>query len=144
MALEERSRFCRFESQTQIERRTAVSLRLRTPAEECGLSIRHFARSFRRAFGRSTHQYLFLKRIEKAKSVASTSMCALSEAALQAGFSDQAAFSRTFKAVVGTSPGQWRREACHRDCQLSCPPSGGHPLPSGGSRDPGNRASRQL
>lgn len=90
------------------------SVRLATLAEECGLSISHFARSFRRTFGRSAHQFLILERIKKAKALLSASMCALSEAALQAGFSDQAAFSRTFKAVVGTSPGQWRREVSHR------------------------------
>jgi AraC-like DNA-binding protein len=90
------------------------SVRLATLAEECGLSVSHFARSFRRTFGRSAHQYLILQRIEKAKALLSGSMCALSEAALQAGFSDQAAFSRTFKAVVGTSPGQWRREVSYR------------------------------
>jgi len=99
------------------------SLRLRTPAEECELSISHFARSFRRTFKRSAHQYLILKRIEKAKRCFDLDVRPF-RAVLQAGLSDQAAFSRTFKAVVGTSPRQWRREACHRDCQLSCRPSG--------------------
>jgi len=42
-----------------------------------------------------------------------------SEAALRAEFSDQAVFSRTFRAVVGTSLGQRRREARHREGQLS-------------------------
>jgi AraC family transcriptional regulator len=95
------------------------SVRLTTLAEECGLSVSHFSRSFRRTFGRSAHQYLILQRIEKAKALLSTSMCALSEAALQAGFSDQAAFSRTFKAVVGASPGQWRREVSHQRYRAS-------------------------
>jgi len=99
------------------------SLRLRTPAEECELSISHFARSFRRTFKRSAHQYLTLKRIQKAKRCFDLDVRPF-RAVLQAGLSDQAAFSRTFKAVVGTSPRQWRREACHRDCQLSCRPSG--------------------
>jgi len=95
------------------------SVRLTTLAEECGLSVSHFARSFRRTFGKSAHQYLILQRIQKAKVLLSTSMCVLSEAALQAGFSDQAAFSRTFKAVVGKSPGQWRREVSHQHYQVS-------------------------
>jgi AraC-like DNA-binding protein len=94
------------------------TFRLTTLADECGLSVSHFARSFRRTFGRSAHQYLILQRIEKAKALLSTSMCALSQAALEAGFSDQAAFSRTFKAVVGTPPGQWRREVSHQRRQV--------------------------
>ena len=96
------------------------SVRLATLADECGLSVSHFARSFRRTFGRSPHQYLILQRIEKAKALLSASMCALSEAALQAGFSDQAAFNRTFKALVGTSPGQWRREVSHQRQLYRC------------------------
>jgi len=95
------------------------SVTLATLAEECGLSISHFARSFRLTFGRSAHQYLILQRVEKAKGLLSTSKFTLSETALQAGFSDQAAFSRTFKAVVGTSPGQWRREVSHQRRQVS-------------------------
>jgi AraC family transcriptional regulator len=98
------------------------SLRLVTLAEECGLSVSHFARSFRRTFGRSAHQYLIEQRVEKAKALLSNSTCALSEAAVQAGFSDQAAFCRTFKAVVGTAPGHWRREANHQRSQVSTTP----------------------
>jgi len=87
-------------------------------AHECGLSISHFARSFRRSFGASAHHYLILQRIEKAKSLLSNSSSALSDVGLQAGFSDQASFSRTFNAVVGIPPGHWRRRA---DSYLASP-----------------------
>lgn len=90
------------------------TLRLTTLADECGLSVSHFARSFRRTFGTSAHRYLILQRVKMAKTLLSTSDRLLSEVALEAGFSDEAAFSRTFKALVGTSPGQWKREAVHR------------------------------
>jgi AraC family transcriptional regulator len=90
------------------------TLRLTTLADECGLSVSHFARSFRRSFGTSAHRYLIFQRVEMAKTLLSSSDRSLSEVALEAGFSDQAAFSRTFKALVGTSPGQWKREAVHR------------------------------
>ena len=80
-------------------------------AHECGLSLSHFTRSFRRSFGTSAHRYLILQRIERAKTLLSASVFALSDVALQAGFSDQASFSRTFKAVVGIPPGHWRRKA---------------------------------
>jgi AraC family transcriptional regulator len=80
-------------------------------ARECGLSVSYFTRSFRRSFGTSAHRYLVFQRIEKAKSLLSNSASALSDVALQAGFSDQASFSRTFKAVVGIPPGHWRRKA---------------------------------
>jgi AraC family transcriptional regulator len=87
------------------------SLRLATLAHECGLSVSHFARSFRQSFGTSAHSYLVLQRVERAKALLSTSTCTLCEVALQTGFSDQASFNRTFKALVGTPPGQWRRQS---------------------------------
>lgn len=78
-------------------------------AHECGLSISHFTRSFRRTFGTSAHRYLILQRIEHAKSLLSNSTAALTDVALQAGFSDQASFTHAFKGVVGIPPGHWRR-----------------------------------
>lgn len=89
-------------------------LALGTLAAECGLSVSYFARSFRQSFGTSAHRYLIRQRIEVAKSLLSGSSLPLSEIALQAGFSDQAAFSRTFGSFIGTPPGQWRREFTFR------------------------------
>ena len=84
-------------------------IRLADLACECRLSVSHFARSFKRSFGTSVHRYMISLRIAKAKSLLSNSAIALSDVARQSGFSDQASFSRTFKAVVGTPPNHWRR-----------------------------------
>lgn len=89
------------------------SLRLSTLARECGLSVSHFARSFRQSFGTSAYHYLILQRVERAKSLLLNGVCSLSEVALVTGFTDQAGFSRIFKAIVGTPPGRWRKEAQH-------------------------------
>jgi AraC-like DNA-binding protein len=78
-------------------------------ARECRLSVSHFARSFKRSFGTSPHRYLTMQRIDKAKSLLLNPAPPLSEVALLSGFSDQASFCRAFKAVVGRSPGNWRR-----------------------------------
>jgi AraC-like DNA-binding protein len=86
------------------------AIRLSTLARECRLSMSHFARSFRQSFGTSAHQYLTRRRIEKAKELLSSGDCSLSDVALLTGFADQAAFSRTFKALVAITPGQWRRQ----------------------------------
>ena len=79
-------------------------------AQECGLSVSHFARSFKASFGVSAHRWLILCRIERAKEIMTTTTGALVEVALQSGFSDQAAFNRSFRQIVGDSPGRWRRE----------------------------------
>ena len=55
-------------------------------ASECGLSISHFARSFRRSFGTSAHRYLILQRIEKAKSLLSNPASPLSRGEYNRGF----------------------------------------------------------
>lgn len=89
-------------------------LRLSTLAEECRLSVSHFARSFRRSFGTSAHRYLILHRTEIAKTLLSETNSSLVEIAAQTGFSDQAALTRTFADVVGTTPGKWRREHSRR------------------------------
>ncbi|UDL94410.1 AraC family transcriptional regulator [Lichenihabitans sp. PAMC28606] len=85
-------------------------VRLNVLARECGMSVSHFARSFRATFGLSAHGWLVRRRIEVAQDLLLTSTHPLVEIALQSGFSDQAAFNRTFRHVVGVSPGKWRRD----------------------------------
>jgi AraC family transcriptional regulator len=86
------------------------SIRLPTLARQCGLSVSHFARAFRQSFGTPPHHYLVRQRVECAKLLLSETNRALCEVAQQAGFADQPSFSRTFKAAVGLTPGQWRRQ----------------------------------
>jgi AraC-like DNA-binding protein len=85
-------------------------LKLETLADECRLSVSHFARSFRRSFGTPAHRYLILKRVEIAKALLSETNNSLVEVAAQTGFSDQAALTRAFANAVGATPAKWRRE----------------------------------
>jgi AraC family transcriptional regulator len=85
-------------------------LRLPTLANECGLSISYFCRAFKRSFGVSVHRYVIHRRIEYAKFLLKSSSSSLAEIALQSGFCDQAAFSRTFGRLAGTSPRRWLNE----------------------------------
>ena len=84
-------------------------IRLSDVARECGLSTSHFARSFKISFGISTHQCLIQHRIERAKQLMSQTSMSLIDVAIQSGFNDQAAFTRTFHQFAGMSPGRWRR-----------------------------------
>ena len=69
----------------------------------------HFALQFKAATGLPPHQYVILRRVERAKQFlqAGTDL-SLAEVALRAGFSDQSQFSRHFKRLVGVTPGQFR------------------------------------
>jgi len=82
---------------------------LASVAAECNLSVSHFAHAFRRTFGRPPHRWLMERRIDVAEGLLLTSRLTLAEIASKCGFADQSALSRSFKRVLGESPGAWRR-----------------------------------
>jgi AraC-like DNA-binding protein len=75
-------------------------IRLSELAGECGLSISHFARSFKASFGVSAHRWLVQHRIERAQELLIETYESLADIAAQAGFADQAAFTRTFHQII--------------------------------------------
>jgi AraC family transcriptional regulator len=78
-------------------------------AAECNLSVSHFAHAFRRTFGRPPHRWLMEYRIDVVKNLLLTSRLTLAAIASKCGFADQSALNRSFKRVLGESPGEWRR-----------------------------------
>lgn len=86
------------------------SLRLADFASACGLSVSHFARSFKASFGVTCHRWLTEHRIERAQELLALPDFPLADVAIQSGFGDQAAFTRSFHRIVGMPPGQWRRK----------------------------------
>src|SRR3984893_18824908 len=96
-------------------------IRLSDVARECGLSVSHFARSFKTSFGISTHQWLIQHRIEHTKELMAQTAMSLIEIAVQSGFNDQAAFTRTFHQLIGVSPGRWRRQFVTRHSRAERP-----------------------
>jgi AraC family transcriptional regulator len=96
-----------------IEERLDAELRLAMLAQECGLSVSHFSRSFKQSFGVSVHRYVIARRVERAKALMLRSGMSLTEIALASGFSDQASLSRTFGGFVGISPRRWLNEYRH-------------------------------
>jgi AraC family transcriptional regulator len=78
-------------------------------ARECGLSVSHFTRAFRKSFGMSPYRWLLERRIDRAKALLLTDDLPIADIAARSGFSDQAAFTRAFARIVGDSPARWRR-----------------------------------
>jgi AraC family transcriptional regulator len=73
------------------------------------LSPNYFASQFRRATGLPPHQYVIVRRVERAKRVLQTGGdFSLAEVAAHAGFTDQSQFSHHFKRLLGVTPGQFQ------------------------------------
>jgi AraC family transcriptional regulator len=83
-------------------------------ARSVGAHPVHLARMFRRYHHCTIGEYVRKLRIEFACTEISTTDCQLALVASRAGFYDQSHFSRTFKRIMGITPGQYR--AAFRSC----------------------------
>lgn len=77
-------------------------------ADAVGLSLFHFARTFRSTLGLTPQAYVQLRRCEKARSLMEEDRLTLSEIALACGFTSQSHFTTVFKRLEGITPGRWR------------------------------------
>jgi AraC family transcriptional regulator len=85
---------------------------MKQPAAVARRSAYHFARQFKAATGLGLHQYVILRRVERAKQLLQQDRdLSLAEIAVCAGFSDQSRFSHHFKRVGGVTPRQFCRSA---------------------------------
>jgi AraC-like DNA-binding protein len=71
-----------------------------------GLSRYDLARQFRAMLGTSPHRYLLMRRLDLARRRLREGR--LADVACDAGFADQAHFTRTFKAAFGLTPARYR------------------------------------
>ncbi|WDS38116.1 helix-turn-helix transcriptional regulator [Pseudoxanthomonas sp.] len=84
---------------------------VRRLAQVSGVSEAHFARAFKQAFGVPPHRYLLTRRIERATALLRETELAITEIAFQAGWKSLGTFGRTFRDIVGESPGEHRARA---------------------------------
>jgi AraC-like DNA-binding protein len=77
-------------------------------ATEAGLPQYRLFRAFERLYGMTPHAYQRQARVRYAMRLL-RQRCSLSEAGLQAGFADQAHFTRWFRRFMGVTPGQYQR-----------------------------------
>jgi AraC family transcriptional regulator len=74
------------------------------------LSTFHFARQFKQSTGLPPHAYLRRLRCERAKELLLGTNLPVTEIAAQVGYETPQAFARMFRAGVGASPSDYRRE----------------------------------
>ena len=91
-----------------LEARAAESISLHELAGVTGLSPYYLCRVFRRDVGLAPHAYQTQVRVRRAKELLGQGI-PIALAAAEAGFYDQAHFSRHFKRTVGVTPGEYVR-----------------------------------
>jgi AraC family transcriptional regulator len=91
-----------------VEADAARPLELKEMAAVAGMSKYHFLRVFRRLTGTTPHRYLISARLRRAALALASSRRPVIAVALDAGFGDLSTFNKTFRAVFGLTPTQYR------------------------------------
>jgi AraC family transcriptional regulator len=78
-------------------------------ARQAHVSPFHFARLFRRTVGVAPHQFVLRLRVHRAIGLMRNGALSLAHIAAESGFHDQPHFTRTFRAVTGTTPAAYPR-----------------------------------
>ncbi|MFW3615460.1 helix-turn-helix domain-containing protein [Billgrantia antri] len=91
-----------------LDENAAQDISLDELCERSGYSPGHLIRAFKQHFGFTPHAYLVNRRIQLGQRELKGGT-PIAEAALNAGFSDQPHFQRTFKRLVAATPKQYRQ-----------------------------------
>jgi AraC family transcriptional regulator len=91
-----------------VESGAARPLELKELAAVAGMSKYHFLRVFRRLTGVTPHRYLISARLRRAALALASSRRPVIAVALDSGFGDLSTFNKTFRAVFGLTPTQYR------------------------------------
>ncbi len=91
-----------------MDRSYADALDIEALANSVHLSRAHFIRSFRATFGEPPHRYLQRRRLERAMALLRETDRPVTDICFDVGFASLGTFSRTFRAIVGTSPSAYR------------------------------------
>lgn len=86
-------------------------------AAAAGLSVAHFSREFRKAFGETPHRYLLSRRLERAATLLRTTDRPVGEICLDVGLTSVGSFTTSFTRAFGRSPTAYRAAhppAAHR------------------------------
>lgn len=93
-----------------IEEKHAEAVELNVLAKKAGMSLSTFKRAFKSVTGTSPIEYLLQTRLARACHLLREADTTVTEAALAAGFNDGNYFARQFRARMGCTPGEWRKQ----------------------------------
>ena len=87
----------------------ASEIRIRTLAELCGLSERHFHRAFLDTTNLTPLDYIQTRRVNVAKQLLAKDALPVTQVAFRVGFLSPTHFARIFRAMTGKNPSEYRR-----------------------------------
>lgn len=90
-----------------VQSHLSESLSLLTLAEQAHVSPFHFARQFRATVGLPPHQFVLRQRVQRSLRLIKAGKLPLAQIAVESGFHDQPHFTRAFRRVLGTTPGEY-------------------------------------
>jgi AraC family transcriptional regulator len=87
----------------------AEDLSLAQLASVAGMSPHYFSELFRLSTGQTPHNFVLVRRIDRAKEQLRDVKRSVIEAALESGFQNASHFARTFRRFVGVTPREFQR-----------------------------------
>jgi AraC-like DNA-binding protein len=90
-----------------LEDRLVENIALDELATAAGLSRFHLIRAFQRRYGVTPFAYQRSRRIERARAILRNG-CSIADVAAAAGFADQSHLGRLWRAVMGSTPAEYR------------------------------------
>jgi AraC family transcriptional regulator len=92
-----------------VESNLHRDLRLESLAGAASMSLFHFARRFKQAVGKSPHQYVVQRRVDRARNMLASGEDRIVDVATACGFSSQAHLTTAFRRALGVTPGAYRQ-----------------------------------
>lgn len=87
----------------------AEDISIQTLADQTNSSKYHFIRSFRKATGDTPHDHLIQVRLKRAMELLINQSLTIEAISGMCGFNSASHFTRTFRHVLGTTPGEFRK-----------------------------------
>jgi AraC-like DNA-binding protein len=91
-----------------VDARDREPLDVRALARAAKLSPAHFSREFKREFGESPHQYLLMRRLERAAALLRNTDRSVADICLTVGLRSVGSFTTSFGRMFGMTPTQYR------------------------------------
>ncbi len=92
----------------RMDRDYAEPLDVSALAQEAFMSVGHFQRAFKAAYGETPYSYLMTRRIERAKALLRGGQMSVTEACMAVGCTSLGSFSSRFTQLLGMTPSEYR------------------------------------